>query len=108
MKHRYVAAATALAGAGAACVLLARPWHLRWGATEQESRAPLPGDDLLANPDLAATRAIIVRASTAEVWPWIAQLGQGRYAYTKWWTPLLVEPVEAISFVMSQKMTGRG
>jgi hypothetical protein len=27
-----------------------------------------------------------------------------RYGYTRWWSPLLVEPVELISFVMSQKM----
>jgi hypothetical protein len=27
-----------------------------------------------------------------------------RYAYTQWWSRLLVEPVEAVSFVMSQKM----
>jgi hypothetical protein len=147
--------------------------------------------------DLAATRAITVRASIGQVWPWIAQLGQGRggfysydflenlvgcdiqsadrvvpewqdievggevklhrevplqiaavepgrslvlrggvpmgsspppydftwafalreqpdnttrllvrerYGYTRWWAPLLVEPVEAVSFVMSQKM----
>lgn len=27
-----------------------------------------------------------------------------RYRYTRWWAPLLVEPVELISFVMSQKM----
>ena len=27
-----------------------------------------------------------------------------RYAYTQWWSPLLVEPVEAVSFVMTQKM----
>lgn len=61
-----------------------QPRHLRWGATDQESRGPLPGDDLLANPDLTATRAITVRASTDRVWPWIAQLGQGRggfYSY---------------------------
>ena len=197
MRHRYVVVVTTLAGAGAAYMLLARPRHLRWGATDQESCGPLPGDDLLANPDLSATRAITVRASADEVWPWIAQLGQGRgglysydflenligcrihsanrivpewqtlevgdqiklhpevplevavleprgalvvrggvpmgntpppydftwafvlrgqpdgttrllvrerYAYTKKWAPLLVEPVEAISFVMSQKM----
>jgi hypothetical protein len=147
--------------------------------------------------DLAATRAITVRASIVQVWPWIAQLGQGRggfysydflenlvgcdiqsadrvvpewqdievgsevklhrevplqvvavepgrsldlrggvpmgsspppydftwafalreqpdnttrllvrerYGYTRWWALLLVEPVEAVSFVMSQKM----
>jgi len=27
-----------------------------------------------------------------------------RYAYTRWWAPLLVEPVEVISFVMHEKM----
>jgi hypothetical protein len=27
-----------------------------------------------------------------------------RYAYTRPWAPLLVEPTEAVSFVMSQKM----
>ena len=42
------------------------------------------GDDLIATPDLTATRAITVRASADQVWPWIAQLGQGRggfYSY---------------------------
>jgi hypothetical protein len=36
------------------------------------------------SPDLTATRAITVRASADQVWPWIAQLGQGRggfYSY---------------------------
>ena len=196
MRRRY-AGLTAIGGAAAAYILLARPRHLRWGTTNQESDEPLPGDDLIANPDLAATRAISVRASAAQVWPWIAQLGQGRggfysydflenlvgcdihsadrirpewedvavgdevklhpevalevaalepgrslilrggvptrnnpppydftwafvlqdrpdktarllvrerYAYTRWWSPLLVEPAEAVSFVMSQKM----
>jgi hypothetical protein len=27
-----------------------------------------------------------------------------RYGYTQWWSPLLVEPVEMVSFVMSQRM----
>ena len=27
-----------------------------------------------------------------------------RYAFAKWWTGLLVEPIEAVSFVMTQKM----
>jgi hypothetical protein len=27
-----------------------------------------------------------------------------RYRYTRWWAPLLVEPVEAVSFLMHQKM----
>jgi hypothetical protein len=74
---------TVVAGAAAAYVL-ARPHLLRWGATDQEFDEPLPGDELVAKADLTATRAITIRASADQVWPWIAQLGQGRggfYSY---------------------------
>ena len=84
MRRRYVAGATAIGGTAAAYILLARPLHLRWGATDQESDDPLPGDDLIAKPDLTATRAINIRTPADQVWPWIAQLGQGRggfYSY---------------------------
>src|SRR6266851_6379390 len=84
MRPRYVVGVTAIAGAAAAYILLARPRHLRWGTTGQESGEPLPGDDLIADPDLTATRAITVRAPAGRIWPWIVQLGQGRggfYSY---------------------------
>jgi hypothetical protein len=180
-----------------ACVVVARRRQLRWGATEEECGEPLPGDTIIPHADLTATRVITVRASAARVWPWIAQLGQGRgglysydvlenlvgcdmhsadrivpecqdvavgdafrlhpqaalevaavepgrslvarggvpmgdtplpydftwafvlrerpdgttrllvrerYGYSRRWAPLLIEPVEALSFVMSQKM----
>jgi hypothetical protein len=83
MRRRYVASVIAV-GAAAAYILAVRPWQLRWGATDQESDGSLPGDDLIANPDLLATRAITVSTSADQVWPWIAQLGQGRggfYSY---------------------------
>jgi hypothetical protein len=73
----------ALAGI-AAYGLAVRARLLSWGATDKESDAPLLGDDLIAVPDLVATRAITIRATADEVWPWIAQLGQGRggfYSY---------------------------
>jgi hypothetical protein len=76
MRRGYVGL-TAIGGAAAAYILLARPRQLRWGAIDQESDEPLPGDDLIPSPNLAATRAITVRASAERVWPWIAQLGQG-------------------------------
>src|ERR1700680_577068 len=84
LRPRYVVGGTAFGGAAAAYPLLARPWHLRWGATGQESGEPLPGDDLIADPDLTATRAITIRAPAGRIWPWIVQLGQGRggfYSY---------------------------
>ena len=55
-----------------------------WGATDQEREGHLAGDDLIPNADLSATRAIAIRVSADHVWPWIAQLGQGRggfYSY---------------------------
>jgi hypothetical protein len=84
MRRRSVTSAIAIGGAAAAYIRLARPRQLRWGATDQESDGSLPGDDLIANPDLTATRAITVHTSADQVWPWIAQLGQDRggfYSY---------------------------
>ena len=83
MRRRHVTSVIAV-GAAAAYLLAVRPWQLRWGATDQESDGSLPGDALIANPDLTATRAITVGTSAEQVWPWIAQLGQGRggfYSY---------------------------
>ena len=59
---------------------------LRWGASGDELGLVLPGDDLLPTPDLTATRSATIAATPAEVWPWIAQLGQGRggfYTYDR-------------------------
>jgi hypothetical protein len=83
MRPQYAAGAAAI-GVAATYILIARPRHLRWGASSQERDASLPGDDLIVTADLTATRAITVRASADQVWPWIAQLGQGRggfYSY---------------------------
>jgi hypothetical protein len=58
--------------------------YLRWGATDREVGDSLPGDDLIPNADMIATRAITIHAAADRVWPWIAQLGQGRggfYSY---------------------------
>ena len=68
----------------AAYATLIRRWHLRWGSTEEERPSRLPGDDAIPEPDLEATRAITVRAYADDVWPWVAQMGQGRgglYSY---------------------------
>jgi hypothetical protein len=81
---RNVAGATAVGAAAAAYVLVGRPLQLSWGATGDESAQSLSGDELIVHADLAATRAITIRASADRVWPWIAQLGQGRggfYSY---------------------------
>jgi hypothetical protein len=85
MRRRAATSGAVVIGtAVAGYLLLVRRWQLRWGATNEEYDAALPGDDLIANPDLVATRAITVHALADRVWPWIAQLGQGRggfYSY---------------------------
>jgi len=61
-----------------------RPWFLRWGATTEEARKTLPGDSVLPDAPSAATRAITIHAPPERVWPWLAQMGQGRggfYSY---------------------------
>jgi hypothetical protein len=84
MRSRYLAALSVIGGLVAAYTLLARQWQLRWGTADEESEEQLPGDDLIESADITATRAITIRASADQVWPWIAQLGQGRggfYSY---------------------------
>lgn len=76
--------AVALAAAAALTARLGRRRYLRWGAGAAVTGMGLPGDELVGRARLTATRAITVRATAAEVWPWIAQLGQARggfYSY---------------------------
>ncbi len=68
----------------AAYLLALRPWHLKWGASEDEVSQPLPGDDLIPEPQTESTRAITINAPATTVWPWLVQIGQGRggfYSY---------------------------
>jgi hypothetical protein len=81
VRRRRWASAVGIAAVG---VLAFRRWHLRWGATAPEAAAPLPGDELMPDAGLVATRAIDIEAPVGAVWPWIAQLGQARggfYSY---------------------------
>jgi hypothetical protein len=76
--------AAGLAAAASAYWFLARPWHLRWGATALEVARALPGDELVPHAKISSTHAITIQATPAEVWPWLVQLGQGRggfYSY---------------------------
>lgn len=63
-----------------------RSWYSKWGATEDEVKMTLPGDDHVPNPVLVSTRAITIQASASAVWPWLVQMGQGRgglYSYER-------------------------
>ena len=77
-----------LAAAGAVAVVTyqwgLRPWYERWGATESEVSAVLPGDELVPQPKYLRTKAVTVQAPVGQVWPWLLQMGQdkaGLYSY---------------------------
>ncbi|HSR44173.1 MAG TPA: hypothetical protein VLT15_02935, partial [Acidimicrobiia bacterium] len=55
--------------------------RLRWGTVETEAVDTLPGDDLVTDPKWSYTLGIAVDASPEAVWPWLAQIGQGRAGF---------------------------
>ena len=83
-RSRGRTAALFLAVLAALYPLMRRP-ILTWGATREEARSRLPGDDLLEEADGVSTRAITINAPVAAVWPWVAQMGPsprgGAYTY---------------------------
>jgi hypothetical protein len=61
-----------------------RPWHLRWGASDEELQRPMLGDDEIQQPLYATTRAVTIKAQPADIWPWLVQMGYqrgGLYSY---------------------------
>ena len=72
-------------GAVAGYLLLVRPWHLRWGATDDEIARGMPCDDAVKRPLYVTNRAITIDAPPDQVWPWLAQMGElprgGFYSY---------------------------
>ena len=67
-------------------VVTARWSTLHWGATTEECRGRLPGDELIPDAGLVATRAITIEALPEAVWPWLVQIGADRggfYSYDR-------------------------
>jgi len=64
-----------------AYLLWARPYQLNWGATQEEIRRPMPGDELDTHPTFLATRAITIEGTPHEIWPWLVQMGYNRAGY---------------------------
>jgi len=62
-----------------------RPKVLNWGATEEEAKQPMRGDEILPTATLQTTRAVTVRARPQHIWPWLLQMGPrpraGAYTY---------------------------
>ena len=99
-----VTAGTLIGGAALYRSLLRGP-ILTWGATRDEVRGRLPGDELLEEADGTATRAITIDAPPAAVWPWIAQMGPsprgGAYTYD-WIENLLGLNMHSVNHVLPE------
>jgi hypothetical protein len=52
-----------------------------WGASTEEARAVLPGDELVKGNVPCTTRAVTVDAPVDAVWPWLAQIGEDRAGF---------------------------
>jgi hypothetical protein len=75
---------TVLVALGLLYAFVLLPWHVRWGATAEEVRMSLSGDEIVRRPILQSTRAVQIDAPTERIWPWLVQIGQGRgglYSY---------------------------
>lgn len=57
---------------------LLRAWQLQWGATGDEIRRAMPGDDIVDDPSFNATRAVTIHAPAESIYPWIVQMGVNR------------------------------
>src|SRR5512135_3169783 len=64
-----------------AYLLWARPYQLRWGATDEEVRRPMPGDELDPTPTFLSTRAITIDAAPDKIWPWLIQMAYSRAGF---------------------------
>jgi hypothetical protein len=63
--------------------LVVQPWQHRWGATDEEVRRAMAGDEIIPRAK-STTRAITIEAAPELVWPWLVQIGYGRagwYSY---------------------------
>jgi hypothetical protein len=60
--------------------------NIGWGATEAETKRPMPGDDEVKRPMSVSTNAVSIRAKAADIWPWLVQMGYrrgGMYSYDR-------------------------
>lgn len=88
-SRRWGAAIDVVIGGAAVVVTVAasplvRRSYNRYGATDAEVASAMPGDELVKQPKLGFTRAVTIDAAPVDVWPWLAQIGQGRgglYSY---------------------------
>ena len=69
---------------GSSYLFWIRPAQLHWGATREEVARAMPEDSVVPHPVFDATRAITIRGTPEQIWPWLVQMGfrrAGFYGY---------------------------
>jgi hypothetical protein len=90
MEQVQTALATAIPLGGYA---IAQVLGRRAGASRAERHQELPGDQIVAHPQLVTDHAITIEAPPEAVWPWLTQLGWHRGGfYTPHWIDRLLFP----------------
>jgi hypothetical protein len=93
-RRRGLALVAVAAVAEATLIHLGRTY----GATRSERSQRLPGDELIAHPDVQTDHATTIDAPPGEVWPWLVQMGWGRGGwYTARWVDRLLFPANGPS-----------
>jgi hypothetical protein len=67
----------------------------RWGATDDELKSPMPGDELVTDPKTRTMHGITIDAPPIAVWPWLVQMGYHRAGwYTYPWVDRYVWDID--------------
>jgi hypothetical protein len=92
--HQTIGLLGAVAAVEAVLIHLGRTF----GSTSGERAMTLPGDDIIARPDVTTDHAITIDAPPSAVWPWLVQMGWGRGGwYTARWVDRLLFPANGPS-----------
>jgi hypothetical protein len=64
--------------------MFVRAWILSMGATAEELKQGMPGDELVKEPGMSYTQAITINASKEKVWAYLVQVGYKRGGWYNW------------------------
>jgi len=91
-------------GAALGTPFFLRSLRTKWGASKVELNQTYPGDELVPQPKWIYSHAVTINAPIGNVWPWIAQIGQGRggfYSY-QWLENLFGCEIYNVSKILPQ------
>jgi hypothetical protein len=93
MARPHVRSLAAVLGTGILGEALLVHLGRTYGSTVQEREMSLPGDDIVAEPNVVTNHAITIDAPAECVWPWLVQMGWHRAGwYTARWVDRLLFP----------------